>query len=99
MRASLPGDPLEAIRVPFRAIAATVVPDAERLDDAQWAELEGIVSAQLAARPAALRRQLALFVRLVDLLPLARHGRRFRALDARRRLAVLERFERSPLLL
>ena len=90
---------LAPVRVPFRAIAATVVPDAARLDEHGWAALEAVIEEQLATRPAPLRRQLVVFIRLVDALPLARWGRRFRALDAARRTRVLEALQDAPVLL
>lgn len=39
----------------FRAVAATVVPEAAQLDAAAWAELEQIVERALADRPVAMR--------------------------------------------
>ena len=90
---------LPPVRIPFRAIAVTVVPEAARLGEAEWAELDAIVEAQLAPRPARLRAQLVLLVRLLDLLPVLRWGRRFRALDEARRVRVLEAVQYAPLLL
>lgn len=90
---------LPPIRPTWRALATTFVPEAAALDDASWAEAEAIVEAFLAGRPAAVRRQLRLLVRLLDLLPLLLHGRRFRSLDAAGRLRFLERMQRAPLLL
>ena len=95
----LPRAVLAPVRAPFRAIAATIVPEAARLDESGWAALEAVIEAQLAARPAALRRQLATFIRLVDAMPLARWGRRFRALDEPRRTRVLEAIQDAPVLL
>lgn len=69
----------------FRAVAATVVPEATRLDASGWRELEGIVERFLDQRPAAIRRQLRLFLNVVQWLPVARFGRPFTALDASRR--------------
>ncbi len=91
---------LERVRPVFRAIATTVVPEAARLGAAEWADVEAIVTRALAARPARLQRQVALFLRLLDWLPLLRYGRRFTELDAGRRtrfLAFLQ--DNTPLLL
>jgi hypothetical protein len=88
-----------SIRPVLRAIGATVVPEADRLDEAEWTALERIVADALAARPAGLRRQLLLFVRLVEWLPLLRYGRRFTQLDAARRTHFLENLQDAPLLL
>jgi len=90
---------LPSVRPILRAIGATVVPEADRLDDAGWTALERIVADALEARPAALRRQLLLFVRLVEWLPLVRYGRRFTHLDAARRTRFLESLQDAPLLL
>jgi hypothetical protein len=65
----------------FRAVATTVVPEATRLDASGWRELEGIVERFLDQRPAAIRRQLRLFLNVVQWLPVARFGRPFTALD------------------
>jgi len=83
----------------FRAIATTVVPEAERLDDREWGDLEGIIAAALAGRPPALVRQLRLLINALDWLPLLRYGRRLRALDAPRRTAFLAAVQDSPILL
>jgi len=83
----------------LRAVVTTVVPDAATLDTAAWTEIDTIISGQLAQRPRALRRQLAVLLRLVDWLPLLRYGRRFTTLDAARRTRVLAALERAPALL
>jgi len=83
----------------FRAVATTVVPEAARLSPAEWADLEALVTRALTARPARMRRQLALFLRLLDWLPLLRYGRRLTALDAARRARFLSFIQDSPLLL
>lgn len=53
----------------------------------------------LARRPPEVRRQIATFLRILDLLPVPRYGRRFSSLAPERRLAVLRWLERAPLLL
>jgi hypothetical protein len=90
---------LRSVRPILRAIGATVVPEADRLDEAEWTALERIVADALAARPAALRRQMLLFIRLVEWLPLLRYGRRFTQLDNARRTSFLENLQDAPLLL
>ncbi len=91
MRSAFPG--------PFRSIAITVVPEAARLDEAGWAEVEAIIGRALDARPAAVRRQLGMLIRVIGLLALVRYGRRFASLDAVRRTALLERLQDARLLL
>lgn len=87
------------VRESFRAIATTVVPEAVRLEQDDWRELEEIVERALASRPASIRRQLRLFVRILDILPLFRFGRNFRSLDAERRTRFLLAIQDAPLLL
>lgn len=83
----------------FRALAATIVPEAGELDEAGWESLESIVLEALADRPASVRRQLRLFIRVLGVAPLVRYGRTFRGLDPARRAAFLRRVERSPVFL
>ena len=82
----------------FRALAATFVPETASAGPAEWAALEATVERALADRPAALRRRLRLFVRLLDLGARLRLGRGLAALDSARRSAFLERAARSSLL-
>src|SRR5881398_528934 len=76
----------------FRAVATCVVPEASRLDAAQWDEMAAIVAR-------AMQRQLALFLILLEWFPLVRYGRRLSRLDPARRTKFLDRLQRSPLLL
>lgn len=95
----MPSSPFDSVRQVFRSVAATVVPEAVRLDEQGWTELEQIIAQALESRPAGLRRQLALFVRALDLLPVFRYGRTFQGLDAARRNAFLLGIQDAPLLL
>jgi hypothetical protein len=61
--------------------------------------LGAIVDGALAKRPAAIRRQLFLFIRILNLLSFFRHGVPLARLDAARRTAFLKRIESSRLLL
>ena len=88
-----------AVRPTFRALTETFVPEASALDDAGWAAAERIVTAFLAGRPAAIRRQVSLLIRILDLLPLLSYGSRFRSLDAGRRLRFLTAMQNAPVLL
>jgi hypothetical protein len=90
---------LPPVHAAFRAIALTVVPEAVSLSDAEWLAAEGIVEDALAQRPAGIRRQLQLLIRVLDLLPVLRYGRRFTALDPASRLAFLDAMQRVPILL
>ncbi len=90
---------LAPVRPAFRALAGTIVPAAAALNEGQWEELEAIVEDYLSRRPAKLRRQLRLFVRLLEVLPVARYGRRFTALNAERRARFLEAIQDARVLL
>ncbi len=68
----------------FSAVVRAVVPEADELNDAEWGELVALVEDSLRGRPAGLRRQLRLFLRLVEWLPLFRYGRRFSSLEPAR---------------
>src|SRR6266516_4263537 len=83
----------------FRAVATCVVPEAGRLDAAQWDEVEAIVAGAIAARPRAVQRRLALFLNLLELLPVLRYGRRLSRLDPVRRARFLDLLQRAPILL
>ena len=90
---------LAPVRPTFRAIASVVVPATTSLDDTGWQRVEAIVEQALAQRPARVRRQLVVFIRLIDALALARHRHRFRFLDEARRARLLERLQDAPVLL
>jgi hypothetical protein len=61
--------------------------------------LESEIERALAPRPAAVRRQLGSFLRLLDWWPIPRYGRRLTKLDEDKRRALLHSLERHPLLL
>ena len=90
---------LASVRPAFRAIATTCVPEAAGLSDADWVAFEDIVEHALAQRPAKVRRQLGLLIRIIDVLPVFTAGRRFRGLSPDHRLRLLSRLEHAPLLL
>jgi hypothetical protein len=92
-----PASVLAPHRDTFRAFAVTVVPEMTELDEAGWADVERTIEHALAQRPARLRRQLGLLLRVIDNLPRARYGRRFSALDATRRAALIDLLQRAPL--
>ena len=90
---------LDPVRPVFRAIAQTVVPEATRLSEDEWAGVEAIVERALAPRPPRLRRQLVVLIRLLQWLPLFRYGRPFTALDPAHRTRFLASIQDAPLLL
>jgi hypothetical protein len=85
------------VRKVFRAVSVTVVPEAVRLDEPGWNEMERGVEQALALQPPVRRRQLRLFIRAIDWLPVFCWGRRFRSLDAARRAQVLAALQDVPL--
>src|SRR6266704_1123978 len=74
----------------FRAVATCVVPEASRLDAAQWDEMAAIVARAIAARPRAMQRQLTLFLILLEWFPLVRDGVRILVLEKGPRFADQE---------
>src|SRR5207247_4100939 len=90
---------LDRSRPIWRAVATSVGPEASQRGAAEWAAFEAIVARALAARPARTRRQVALFLTLLDWLPLLRYGRRLRTLDVARRTCFLSLLQRAPSLL
>lgn len=90
---------LSPVRGIFRVLAVTFVPEAAALDERGWADAERIIEDTLAPRPPKVRRQIGLLIRLLDLLPLLRYGRRFGALDPAQRLRFLGACQDAPLLL
>lgn len=90
---------LSSVRRTLYAIATAVVPESSALDDRAWAEVYAVIDAAVAKRDARVRRQLATFLRLVQVLPIPRYGRPLTSLSARQRRDFLEWVERSPFLL
>jgi hypothetical protein len=83
----------------FRAIAVAVVPEAVELTDTEWREFNAVIDHALSKRTAAVRRQLALFLRILGLLARIRHGSSLPALPMEKRTAFLHSIESSKLLL
>ena len=86
------------VRASLRALAASFVPETASAGEAEWRELEDRIAAALASRPPAMRRQLALFVRLLDAAARARYLAGLTRLDPPRRTELLEWFSRSQVL-
>jgi hypothetical protein len=90
---------LEPVFTVFRAVAMSVVPECALLRTDEWVEFDGIVEGVLSTRPDALRKQLLLFIRAIEALPLARYATRFSRLDAKRQQAVLTALQNSRITL
>jgi len=81
----------------FRAIVSTIVPEAAELDEKGWRELESVVAALLRSRPENIQRQLGMFLRLIQWLPLVRYGRTFTSLGQAARTRVLAHLQNDPI--
>jgi hypothetical protein len=66
---------LERHRTTFRAVGEAIVPELAGADAAAWAEIEATVVHALDVRPAKMRRQLRLLLRVIALFSVARHGK------------------------
>jgi hypothetical protein len=89
---------LSSLQEPLRAVGSVVLPSPEALDEEGWMEAEAIMEGALAAKPAAVKLQLRVFLRAVNFLPLVTTGRTLANLPLEKRRAFLERLHRSPLL-
>ena len=88
-----------ALRSALRALASSFVPETTEASVTEWRTLEEGVERALATRPHAVRRQLGLFVRVLDTAARLRYRTGLASLDATRRTALLQSFARSPVLL
>jgi hypothetical protein len=87
---------LEPHRNTFRAFAETVVPEMAQLDASGWDDVERTIEHALTRRPPALRRQLGVLLRAIELLPRVRYGRGFASLDGVQREKLIDALQRSP---
>jgi hypothetical protein len=83
----------------FRAIAEAVAPAVQRLDEAGWHSAIEIIEQAIAQRPPSVRRQLTLFIRILNLLSISLYGRSLARLPIATRARFLGRIETSRLLL
>jgi len=91
-----PRSALAPVRTVFRAVVVAVVLDAQQLDEPSWLALEAQVEDLLELRPPALRRQLQLFLRAIEWLPVVRYGRTFAGLGDEQRSRVLRYLQDHP---
>lgn len=89
---------LSSVRGPLRAIGSVVLPSPGALDEEGWLHAEAIIEKALASRPPGVKRQVRLFLRLVNFLPVLTTGRTLGALPLEKRAAFLEGLHRSPLM-
>lgn len=87
-----------SLREPLRAIGSVVLPSPDLLDEEGWIEAENIIEGALASKPKGIKRQIRLFLRVVNLLPILTTGRTLVGLPVERRSAVLQGLHRSRLM-
>jgi hypothetical protein len=90
---------LAPVRGGFRAVTRAAVPAAAALDEAAWTRGEAIVEQALADRPARVRRQVVLFLRILELCAWLRFGQGLGRLSAEQGYRLMAWMERAPLLL
>lgn len=95
----MPDNPLEPVRPLFHALTEAFIPEATSCTAAEWDEADQIVARMLADRPAAIQRQITLFIRILNFLSLVRYGRGLVRLDQTRRTRLLESVAGAPVLL
>jgi len=83
----------------FRAVLNAVVPEGVALDDDEWREAQAIIGRALTTRSLTVRRQIALFMLMLDAMSAVRNRRRFTALPAADAAQLLEALSKSKLLL
>lgn len=90
---------MSVISTRLRAIAEAVIPEAARLSDTEWEEVQAIIDRALADRPPPVQRQVRLFLRLLDTMAVARRGRRLHRMPIHARIRFLAAIQDSPVLL
>jgi hypothetical protein len=85
--------PLNPDPVIFRAVVSTIVPEAAILDEPGWRDVLQVVESLLRDRPESLKRQIRIFLRAIEWLPVVRYGRPFTRLDPPVRSRVLAHLE------
>jgi hypothetical protein len=77
-------------------VGERIVPGLAALDREGRQDVTRVMAGAAAARPARMRRQLAVFLRVLRWLPVVRYGRPFDRLDPGRQDAVLHWFQDAP---
>jgi|SRR5690242_2190672 hypothetical protein len=82
----------------FRALLNVVVPEAAALSEEEWRVAQEIMARALAVRPAAVRRQIGLFMSALDVASFVRYGRTMPALETDAARHLLEALSKAKLL-
>ena len=91
---------VESVASPhFSGIAEVVVPETATMTEKQWSEFYSVINTALARRPAKMRRQLKLFIRILNVISLVRYRRSLPNTTKRQRVELLSSVEDSRLLL
>src|SRR5690606_1847589 len=83
----------------FHALAEAIVPETVAMTPAEWQAFDRLIADALATRPARMRRQLAIFIRLLNLISLWRFRKPLHRLDVPKRTQFLSDIQDSKLLL
>jgi len=89
---------LSSLQDPLRAIGSVVLPCSDALDEEGWNRAERIIEGALASKPPGIKRQIRLFLRFVNVLPILTTGRTLTRLPLEKRATFLQRLHRSPLM-
>jgi hypothetical protein len=90
---------LGPVQAAFRAMGESILPPDAPLEDQDWIAIERIVEHALAGRPPGVRRQVRLFLRIANLLPLLSTGTKLNRLSPAKRAAFLDGLQRSRIAL
>lgn len=88
---------LMPLQARLRPIAETMAPPIAQLGDGAWIEVVARIDARLRGEPAALQRQIRLFVRVLHILPIFFALCTFAGLGPERRLRFLETLQDCPI--
>ena len=80
-------------------MARRIVPETAGLDAAAEAEFQAVIANALAARPASVRRQVRVLLKILRWAPVLRYGRPLDSLAPAAQIAVLSWFQDGPLTL
>jgi hypothetical protein len=80
-------------------LARRIVPESSQLDPAGEAEFRAVITGALGARPAAVRRQIGILLKILRWAPVLRYGRPLDRLSPAKQIAALSWFQDGPVTL